>query len=346
MGLEYNIFNYMNDGVIVIDQSGSIEYINSSVTAVFGYEENYLLDKPFSMLFLDSESQYLTPLITNCPPTVEKDFLSKGKEIIGIDRKNNHIPIYIWVIKFNNTSSNKKSIVFIRKLTESEPDLIDTVVHEMISPLSAIALAVDSLSKQETDLDKNKKARLFNIAGLNIKLIIDMTEDLLLISRIENEKIFLNLTKVNLITILNTVLRQMETKLQEKNLTFKVDSIDSPIITGDKKRLAQIFRIIIDNTIKYSYPNSEILISIFESKGTRIKIKDQGIGIPKNEIPKLFTKFYRAKNASNIKGTGLGLVIAQQLVKLHNGSINIKSKVNEGSEFEIIFPAFKKGEKN
>ena len=116
----------------------------------------------------------------------------------------------------------------------------------------------------------------------------------------------------------------------------------------DQKRFAQIFRILIDNAIKYSHPNSTVQISSncdYEGKlnpnklsGVLFTIKDEGIGIPTEELPYLFGRFFRSETVQDIPGTGLGLSIAKNLVTLHHGDISVQSTFGKGTTFRLFFP--------
>ncbi|MFX0042201.1 MAG: sensor histidine kinase, partial [Candidatus Hodarchaeota archaeon] len=148
--------------------------------------------------------------------------------------------------------------------------------------------------------------------------------------------------------IINNILTLMEPIGKEKNLYFKIDINENLVLKGDPKRIDQIFRIFIDNAIKYSKENSVIDIKAFDNyqgkynidgnNGVLFQFKDSGIGISEDDLPHIFERFYRSKNVSETPGSGLGLSIAEELIHLHKGKVFVESKLNEGTTFYIFLP--------
>ncbi|MBV7508113.1 cell wall metabolism sensor histidine kinase WalK [Bacillus sp. sid0103] len=145
-----------------------------------------------------------------------------------------------------------------------------------------------------------------------------------------------------MIPILEKVIeaQQVNTKLHEISLE---NFISNPIILGDKEKLEQVFTNLINNAIKYSPEGGEIKVEVSQSQSgneIHVAIIDTGLGIPGDAIDKLFTKFYRVDNSDRRKigGTGLGLVIVQEIVKAHNGQVTVQSEFDKGSRFTAIFP--------
>jgi signal transduction histidine kinase len=144
----------------------------------------------------------------------------------------------------------------------------------------------------------------------------------------------------------------MEPRINEKNITITLDFDQNIHVFGDKKRIDQVFRILIDNAINYSFENSEVMITATEKPkgifnldnidGTLFQIKDNGRGIPKQDLPHIFERFFRSENAKDVKGSGLGLAIAKHLTELHDGEIFVESNYGEGSTFSVFLPKHQK----
>ncbi|MCK4875932.1 MAG: HAMP domain-containing histidine kinase, partial [Sulfurimonas sp.] len=141
---------------------------------------------------------------------------------------------------------------------------------------------------------------------------------------------------------------------KEKNMTIELDVDDQIELYGDPKRIGQVFRIFIDNAIKYSYENSIILIRATDHYNGNFNIKypnndgvlfqfvDNGRGIKKEDLPNLFKRYFRSDDVSDIPGTGLGLFIAKEFTELHKGAVYAESNYKKGSTFSVFFPRLKK----
>ena len=187
--------------------------------------------------------------------------------------------------------------------------------------------------------------------SLNADLLSTMVEDLLTISRIEEKRFKLEWKKYNIYEVCAQVLSQLEPKRSEKKV-FITYNIDEDInLYGDAQKIAQVFRIIIDNAIKYIPRECSLHIKAqahYTGKynqtakdGVLIQFIDDGNGIPEDELPYIFERFFRSRQVSDIPGTGLGLPIAKELVQLHEGEIFVESLINEGATFSIFLPNIK-----
>ena len=177
-------------------------------------------------------------------------------------------------------------------------------------------------------------------------------EDLLTIEKSSSKTLTYNFSKFDLSDAFSNVFTQLNPKIEEKHQFISYEIPSHVMIVGDQQRIEQVIRIILDNAIKYSSPNS--IISIHSSidipsdktsnEWLLIKIMDQGRGVPKQDISKLFQKFYRSKDVQNIPGTGVGLAIAKEIIEKHNGKISLSSIINEGTIVKIELPLKKRDE--
>jgi signal transduction histidine kinase len=242
-----------------------------------------------------------------------------------------------------------------KKAEERLSQLISTVSHELRTPITVLLMSMDYLSSQKESINKELEEKLMEGISRNIHLLNDLAEDILLVSRIDENKLELNLEELNLFEIVHEILYLMEPIGKEKNIEFDID-IDRKIhLNCDLKRIDQVFRIIIDNSIKYSNEGSRVEISAineYEGKynsngtpGVLIKFKDYGRGIPSQDLPNIFERFFRSSNVYEIAGTGLGLAIAKELVNAHNGEIYLESELGIGTTFYLFFPQIEYYEK-
>ncbi len=234
------------------------------------------------------------------------------------------------------------------ELDNLRSQFISTVSHELRTPITAIDLTLKNLQKHGDKIKEDQKERMINMMAENSVILIEMVEDLLLASRIESGRMKLQWEKYKPYEILNNILIQMDASLKEKQITKVIDAGPDIVLNGDAKRIGQVFRVLIDNAIKYSPERTIIRIKIIDNyvgihnpegmDGVLIQVIDEGYGIPEKDKPKLISRFFRASNVMNISGTGLGLSIARDLVKLHSGEIHLESKVGKGSTFSVFLP--------
>jgi signal transduction histidine kinase len=234
------------------------------------------------------------------------------------------------------------------ELEKLRQQFVTMVSHELRTPITAINLSLNNLINYREKLDEEQLDKILAIMQRNGDLLSTMVEDLLIAARIEAAPLDLEKVICNLSDIIHEIHQELENQFKEKNLTLQVE-IDSNIeIRADLKRISQVFRIIIDNAVKYSPIGSEIRIQAIENyqdpenpkgvPGVLIKFIDQGIGIPKKDLPKLFQRFHRGSNIGNIGGSGVGLNIAKTLVELHAGTISVESQKGLGSIFAVFLP--------
>ncbi len=226
----------------------------------------------------------------------------------------------------------------LKNLEEIRKDLISKVSHEISTPLTGIVGYIEAIEDKmipETEIPKAIKTIKEEVERLS-----KMVDDLRNYSFIESTKFKLNLKRLNLKEEIEYALEIIKNKYKEKNLNVN-QNLNDIFIDGDEKRIREIFINIIDNAFKFTDKNKNIYINLFKDKRFAIfSVKDEGIGIDKDDLNKIFTKFFRGKNAEelNFYGTGLGLLITKELVEAHKGKIEIKSEKGKGTEVLIYFP--------
>jgi len=226
-------------------------------------------------------------------------------------------------------------ITQMKRLEKMKKDFVLNVSHELRTPLTAIKGFTETL--EETD----KNARYLEIVKRHTDRLINIVDDLLSLSELEERGVKLEVERVNLKAIVENILRIFEQRLKEKNLNLAVISDDhvSPI-KADPYRLEQMFINLVDNAIKYT-DKGEIRISLKQvGDEAAITVEDTGIGIPYEHLPRIFERFYVAdrSRSKRLGGTGLGLSIVKHIVLLHRGSIDVESTPGTGTKFTIVLP--------
>jgi K+-sensing histidine kinase KdpD len=226
----------------------------------------------------------------------------------------------------------------LKKLSNLKSDLLHIISHDLKSPLTVISGYAEILLDGPEKMAGNWESILQEIIS-QTRMMARLIEDTLAISKIESGIIELNLENVDIISPLENIIA-----IHQHECRFKRNfPAGLPQVRADKLRLHEILDNLITNAIKYSGADNEISISASPDSSTGsmiISVKDKGFGIPQEEIPNLFKKFYRIKSEASrgIRGTGLGLYIVKQMVEAHEGQIWVDSVLNEGSTFAFSLP--------
>lgn len=231
-----------------------------------------------------------------------------------------------------------------KKIYEMRKDFISNLTHEFKTPVSTISLTIEGLLKFDIKKNPDKLDEYLNIAQKENKRLGLMIEKILNIAAFERGKLKMKPTDVHIHKIISETVRNFDVHVKHRNgaiITELNSAID--VVVGDNEHLIQVIFNLLDNANKYSPESPEILIStrqIITEKMIEIRITDNGIGIPQEQLENIFMPFIRAneKKGRNIKGFGLGLSYVSEVIKFHNGNINVYSKPVEGSSFIIKLP--------
>jgi len=228
-------------------------------------------------------------------------------------------------------------ITEIKKIEKVKKDFVSNVSHELRTPLTSIKGYAETLRKEVGSAPGKKYLETIE---RNTDRLINIVNDLLLLSNLE-EKAVLELEDVDLGVFLENVIRIFDQRVKDKQLSLVIDVKDSlPPIKADLFKLEQMLVNLLDNAVKYT-DRGEITVSLdVHDKRVRIQVKDTGIGIPKDDIPRIFERFYVVDKSRSRRsgGTGLGLSIVKHIVLLHHGTINIESALGKGTSVTVTLP--------
>ncbi len=216
------------------------------------------------------------------------------------------------------------------KLNKLRNDFIANISHELRTPVTVIRGSLEALH-DGIITDRDKIVEYYEQI-LNESIYLQrLVNDLLDLSRLQNQDFRIEMSELNLCDVIDDVIRSGQNIAQMKDIEIRKE-FDSGVcmVQGDYGRLRQMFFIVLDNSIKFSPINSDVRITLKE--GT-VSIIDKGPGIPKDDLPYVFERFYKVKSNKNAEGTGLGLAIAKQIADRHNIKLSVKSMVGEGTEF-------------
>lgn len=229
----------------------------------------------------------------------------------------------------------------INKISQIREDFSYAMVHDMKTPLSSILSALNFLQGGRLDNRPEMKEKFFNIAKDEADHLLTLTNKILTISKLENNKLEMNCERVMLESLLVKLSEKFMAK-SPKPVTFKFDLV-AESICADAEYMEEVFSNMIDNSIKYSKDRVDVKISSSEnSKYSILKIQDNGLGINEKDMLKVFDKYERAytgrRNKVKVAGFGLGLNFVQQVIEAHKGKIIVNSVEGEFTEFIIYLP--------
>jgi len=235
----------------------------------------------------------------------------------------------------------KKSYEELKELDRLKSEFTALISHELRTPLTSIKGYVELvLDGTMGKLNENQKMCL-EVVSDNVSRLSRLISDVLDISKIERGEFMLNMGPINLKDTLEKVLKELIPIASKKQIDLKL-KIDDLTTNADKDRITQVFTNLIENAIKFSPENTEVVICGKEelNEGIHITIKDNGIGIPKDEFEKIFDRFYQidASNKRKRGGTGLGLAVCKNIVQAHAGKIWVESEIGNGSTFHVVIP--------
>lgn len=226
-----------------------------------------------------------------------------------------------------------------KKLSQSKNDFYNQVSHELKRPVSIMHTAIDSLLYTKAIDDKNKREKYLGISMDELNRMNGKIDMILTMSMEEEGMFRLNLSKVNLTeAILEIKKRFLETASKPLGILFDVPAEECTIL-ADKEHIYQCISNLIENAIKYSGDNVEVVIGLSrKSNATVISVRDNGIGIKEEDLSKIFEKFARVSSDKKMHGYGIGLNYVKQIIEKHGGNITVKSEFGKGSEFLLELP--------
>ena len=335
-----SILSYMTDGVLATNRRGQIITINDMATKQLGVKRDDVLNTSILDL-LDIADEYdLRELITNVPElTIDSqdengEYVSLRIRFALIRRESGFISGLVAVL--HDTTEQDKE--------ERERRLfVSNVSHELRTPLTSVKSYLEALD--DGALSEPVAPDFVKVSLTETNRMMRMVTDLLSLSRIDNNTSHLDVELTNFTAFITYILNRFD-KIKNQDETKKYEIIRDYSITPiwveiDTDKMTQVIDNIMNNAIKYSPDGGTITVSVRTTDVQLIlSISDEGLGIPKQDLPKIFDRFYRVDKARSRAqgGTGLGLAIAKEIIKQHYGFIWAKSEYGKGSTFTIVLP--------
>lgn len=227
-----------------------------------------------------------------------------------------------------------------REAEQLRLDFFANVSHELRTPITVMRGYSESLADGVLSSEE-KKQQYYQRMVTECQRMERLVGDLLTLSKVQNPHFVIEKEPINLVQVFHDISRSYKSVMEEKHLKLQFFSQEDLIfMLGDYDRLRQLFLNIIDNAIKFSEEGGTIWVTIKKTDRIEVSIRDEGIGIAKEELSYIFDKFYKSKLRQNAKGSGLGLVIAKYIVEKHDGVVEVKSEEGVGTEFLFYFQEY------
>jgi PAS domain S-box-containing protein len=226
-----------------------------------------------------------------------------------------------------------------KELSELKSRFVSMTSHEFRTPLSTILSASELLEYYGNQWTEEERLEQLHLIQQAVQHMTQLLEDILIIGRAEANRLEFQPGLVEMTHFCRTLVAQVQVSIGKQHILSYTSHC--PLLTAqmDEKLLRQILTNLLSNAVKYSPPHSTIQFELScDNRMVILQVQDQGIGIPPEDLPRLFDSFHRAKNVGTIPGTGLGLAIVKHCVDVHGGSITVDSKVGEGTRFRVALP--------
>ncbi len=328
----------MVEGVIAVDQDDRVVFLNYAACQLLGLAEDEAIGRPMWQLLRTAD---LVRLL--------EEAHAKGHVVrreIHVQRATREHILEAHVSPFESDAATGLVIVLhdvseLRRLERVRRDFVANVSHELKTPLTSIKGYVETLLDGALS-DERNNVRFLEKIGTHVDRLTHLVTDLLSLARVEAQQGALPREPVDARDLVQKALRRYEEPARGRNVSLRLDAArESLMVLGDPEAITQVIDNLLDNAIKYT-PGAGVVAVRLERAGSmgRIAVTDSGLGIPEEDLERIFERFYRVDKARSreIGGTGLGLSIVKHLVQAMQGTVSVASRLNEGSCFTVELP--------
>lgn len=334
------ILESMVEGVLALDGDARVLWLNASARRLFGVSADEAEGKRLLELFRQPEMEGLIreALASRRPVVREVQAFGPTAEVIQFQvtpcRSGERGAALVLVAQ---------DVTEMRRLEGMRREFVANVSHELKTPLTSIKGLVETLLHGALEDPANNR-RFVSLIDADAARLGRLIDDLLELSQIESKAVPLVLQPVALRPFFEGLLPLFAHPLRERHITLDLAvPADAPAVKGDPERLRQVFVNLLDNAVKFNRTGGRVKVSASAAgAAVQVAVTDTGAGIPEADLPRIFERFYRVDKARSraLGGTGLGLSIVKHLAELHHGSVEVRSRVGEGSTFIVTLPAW------
>lgn len=324
------VLEQMTDGVLIADAQGIIQFANPAAGRLF--QASHPLQRSIAEVLRHHQ---LVEAWRRCQQTREMQ-----SESVEVPTRHQYLQLVVIPDQHaNGTLLLAQDLTRLRRLETVRRDFISNLSHELRTPLASLKALTETL--QDGALDDPPAARRFiDQIQTEVDALTQMATELLELSRIEAGRLSLDLQPVPPAKLLTSACERMKLQAERAGLTLRVECAETlPKVRIDLQRMEQVLVNLIHNAVKYTKPGGEVVLFAEAGIGeVRFAVRDTGIGIPAEDIPRIFERFYRVEKSRAGSGTGLGLSIARHIVEAHKGKIWAESVEGQGSTFYFAIP--------
>jgi len=326
----------LTDGLLVVDSSQHILICNPAFEELYGQSRiatgTALLD-----IIRDSD-------VIEAMRAALDQARARVAEVTAPDRKR-QLQLIAVPITQNGEASGVVAVFHdisrLKQADEIRRDFVANISHELRTPLSIFHGNLETLL-EPGDLDEDETRHIYEVMKRHSDRLNLLVNDLLSLARLESKEAKLQLAEIKLRDFLEDVTGDWAKRLAGKNLRLELEVPDDfPTVHADERRLEEVVHNLLDNAVKYSHQNGRILIQAgAPDQEVMLSVRDEGVGIAANDLPRIFERFYRADRARSreLGGTGLGLSIVKHIAQLHRGRVEAESVVGQGTTIRVILP--------
>jgi two-component system phosphate regulon sensor histidine kinase PhoR len=326
----------MVEGVLALDKDLRVTFCNHSFARIVGARLPVIPGIPLLELVRDPGLREIMTKVISTGDRVEQRLTLPGAGARSFEVLAGPL----------GSASTRGALAILHDVTQLERlervrrDFVANVSHELRTPLAAIRGYAETLLDGALE-DQDNNRRFVEIILAQATRLSNIASDLLSLSELESAAHAVPPQLVSIRAALESALRTVESAARVQGVRLLCEKLDDLKVVGHELRLEQVFINLLDNAVKFNRPNGEVQVEMRSNNGkVRILIGDTGIGIPSEDLPRIFERFYRADKARSraLGGTGLGLSIVKHAVEQMGGTVQVQSRLGEGSEFTIVLP--------
>jgi two-component system phosphate regulon sensor histidine kinase PhoR len=330
-----NVLASMSDGVIMTDGEGNMVLANTAAGKLFGFKEADCLNKHLIEVVHDHE---VNEVLKKCLETGKEQSVQFESSLAKRFLRAIAVPLQSQG-RLNGALVLFQDLTELRNLQTMRRELVGNISHELRTPLASIKAMVETLQGGAIG-DKEAAQDFLSRVNEEIDHLTQMVAELTQLSRIEAGQAELVTEPVDLNMLVDEVIAELAPLAERQKITLTKElSPDPPSVLADKDRIRQTIINLVHNAVKFNRPDGNVMVSTFYDSGSvSVSVSDTGIGIPQEDLPHIFERFYKADKARSGGGSGLGLAIAKHTIQAHGGEILAESEEGKGSVFTFRLP--------
>lgn len=334
------VMHHLADGVLLLNSRGEIRLINQAACEILAVGEQQAIGQLFSEIAWNHQ---LIGLWQTC-----RDSNQEVRRTLELDRRNLFLEVIVSPIEAARNEGGGRFLIVlqdltrIRRLESIRRDFISNVSHELLTPIASFRAVVETLEDGALD-DRAAAIRFLARAADEVDAMTQLVNELLTLTRIESGVTEFHFVAVPVSDLLLRPIERFTEQASRKEIELIIEmGAELPQVSADTEQIWQVTRNLLHNAIKHTPPNGKVHVAALQKSGmVEISIRDTGVGIHADDLPRIFERFYKADRARNrgaVSGTGLGLAIAKHIVLAHHGRIWAESKLGKGSTFYFSLP--------